>query len=475
MCLARVATEHLLKADGESLVRGEEPRPTASASPLSVLIVSENVSPQVNGIARRVTHYIDGLRSLGCDVSVLEPGDEEQAWGHTNPWNLSARMMVIKPRTFGRLVRTHFELVHVVMPLNLSGIWLLAGFRLRRLLSGGATPRLVVSWHCNLADYNSSIFPAQLNKTMELICTYGFMLVPEFADRLLVPTRATEPAFTALGGRRWGLCPTGIDSTAFTADARSTEVGALWAQRKGEALAASGCKTLLLCVGRLSPEKGVHDLLGLLGRWSEYHLWLVGDGPSRAELERLALEPAIAGRVDFWGYQRGPSLWSVYSVCDCFVCPSVTETFGQTVNEALACAVPVVVPRVPAFVEAYRDYIDPELEMWAPGDAEGFARAIGHSLTKRRELGAAPRLKGWEEACAELLDEYHLAEPSARCRKRAWLLFPFYFIFTTMVAAVIYGFASFRVFFSRRQARPRAADRVVMEEGDHPWRRTHAE
>ena len=145
MCLARVATEHLLKEDGESLVRGEEPRPTASASPLSVLIVSENVSPQVNGIARRVTHYIDGLRSLGCDVSVLEPGDGEQAWGHTIPWNLSARMMVIKPRTFGRLVRTHFELVHVVMPLNLSGIWLLAGFRLRRLLSGGATPRLVVS------------------------------------------------------------------------------------------------------------------------------------------------------------------------------------------------------------------------------------------------------------------------------------------------------------------------------------------
>lgn len=99
MCLARVATEHLLEADGESLVRrGEQRNATAQAEPLSVLIVSENVSPQVNGIARRVTHYIDGLRKLGCAVSVLEPENREKTWGHTNPWNCARRSCVLIAR-----------------------------------------------------------------------------------------------------------------------------------------------------------------------------------------------------------------------------------------------------------------------------------------------------------------------------------------------------------------------------------------
>lgn len=39
-----------------------------SSAGLRVLICSENVPPQVNGIARRVGMYADGLRNLGCDV-----------------------------------------------------------------------------------------------------------------------------------------------------------------------------------------------------------------------------------------------------------------------------------------------------------------------------------------------------------------------------------------------------------------------
>lgn len=43
-------------------------------------------------------------------------------------------MMVIKPRAFFALLCQEYEIVHIVMPLNLSGIWLLAGFCLGRLL-----------------------------------------------------------------------------------------------------------------------------------------------------------------------------------------------------------------------------------------------------------------------------------------------------------------------------------------------------
>ena len=42
--------------------------PQSSPTNLRVLICSENVPPQVNGIARRIGMYADGLRNLGCDV-----------------------------------------------------------------------------------------------------------------------------------------------------------------------------------------------------------------------------------------------------------------------------------------------------------------------------------------------------------------------------------------------------------------------
>ena len=73
-------------------------------------------------------------------------------------------------------------------------------------------------------------------------------------------------------------------------------------------------------------------------------LWLVGDGPARPSLEAMAANGVNGSGplpVVFWGYQRGEALSAVYTVCDCFVCPSQTETFGQTVNEALASGVPV--------------------------------------------------------------------------------------------------------------------------------------
>mmetsp|Transcript_15422 Transcript_15422/g.18781 ORF Transcript_15422/g.18781 Transcript_15422/m.18781 type:complete len:98 (+) Transcript_15422:826-1119(+) len=80
-------------------------------------------------------------------------------------------------------------------------------------------------------------------------------------------------------------------------------------------------------------------------------LWLVGDGPHREELELLV--QGLNAPVQFLGYQTGDALHATYAIADCFVCPSLTETFGQTVNEALASQIRVALPSVPVFIEAY--------------------------------------------------------------------------------------------------------------------------
>jgi glycosyltransferase involved in cell wall biosynthesis len=101
-------------------------------------------------------------------------------------------------------------------------------------------------------------------------------------------------------------------------------------------------------VGRLVEEKGVHTLLravaGLYGRW---RLRILGNGPQRAHLEKLAAELGIAERVRFEEPIPSTQMPDYYSQLDALVLPSLTrpnwkEQFGRVLIEAMACKVPVV-------------------------------------------------------------------------------------------------------------------------------------
>ena len=70
---------------------------------------------------------------------------------------------------------------------------------------------------------------------------------------------------------------------------------------------------------------------------------IVGDGPKRGDLERVAEELGIRKRTRFVGWKEPSQLIEWYSVSDLFVLPSCSETWGVVVLEALACGLPVVI------------------------------------------------------------------------------------------------------------------------------------
>lgn len=86
-------------------------------------------------------------------------------------------------------------------------------------------------------------------------------------------------------------------------------------------------------LGRIAIEKNVEDFLKL--KLSGTKL-VIGDGP-----ERLKLESKYGNEALFVGYKKGQELVDCLSLCDVFVFPSVTETFGLVILEALACGLPV--------------------------------------------------------------------------------------------------------------------------------------
>jgi glycosyltransferase involved in cell wall biosynthesis len=92
------------------------------------------------------------------------------------------------------------------------------------------------------------------------------------------------------------------------------------------------CRKVALYVGRIAKEKGLEQFLDCRG---EYDQVLVGDGAHRAELQQRY------PRAMFLGVLSGEELAKVYAAADVFVFPSMTDTFGLVLIEALACGVPV--------------------------------------------------------------------------------------------------------------------------------------
>lgn len=114
----------------------------------------------------------------------------------------------------------------------------------------------------------------------------------------------------------------------------------------GEPSSRSGDARHLLYVGRMVPFKAVDVALRALARLPEsVHLTLVGDGPQRPELEALATDLGVAGRCLFAGSRPHAELAKYYSDAGVFVFPSVRESGGMVVLEAMSHALPCLVAR----------------------------------------------------------------------------------------------------------------------------------
>jgi colanic acid/amylovoran biosynthesis glycosyltransferase len=108
----------------------------------------------------------------------------------------------------------------------------------------------------------------------------------------------------------------------------------------------SGSGVRVLCVARLVRHKGHATLLRALAALArdglQLEATLVGEGPERGELERLAAELGIGGQVRFAGPLGQDELPAVYRDHDVFCLPTLSEAVGVVNMEAMACGLPVV-------------------------------------------------------------------------------------------------------------------------------------
>ena len=267
--------------------------------PKTILIITDNVPDQINGVVTTFKNLEDhagrnGYRIVYCDPRQFPncacPGYPEVrlCWPH----GISKKIKAIHP-----------DFIHIATEGPV-------GFFAR--------------WWCerNKIPYNTSYhtkFPEFLNKLygVPVAWTYWYMRwFHRYSERVLVTTESMRKDLDGRGFKNLVVWTRGADRTIQPTVTRSSY----------------RTRPRLLSVGRLSKEKGLDDLIQFQ---EDYDLIIVGDGPYRAELERKL------PKAEFLGYLHGQDLVNQYALADVFVFPSVTDTFGVVIIEALAQGCPV--------------------------------------------------------------------------------------------------------------------------------------
>ena len=309
-------------------------------APLHLAIVTETYDPEVNGVAMTLGRIVNGLIAQGHTVQLHRPRQLHEpaschAVHHKATPNLKEFLYAGLPipgyagLRFGvpaqRRLMEHWrtsrpDMVHVVTegPLGLSAVSCARAMHLP----------ISSSFHTNFQSYSKH---------------YGVGLLHRSIDRYLrnlhnktlatmVPTQAMQQELHLRGYKNTKIVSRGVEIDLFSPAKRSESLRQEWGVRDHD--------LVLMHVGRIAKEKNIAVLIAayraILAKHASTKLVLVGDGPLRKALEQSCPEAIFAG------VQKHESLARYYASADVFLFPSVTETFGNVVTEALASGLAVV-------------------------------------------------------------------------------------------------------------------------------------
>ncbi len=328
---------------------------------MRIALATDAWAPQINGVVTTLKATATTLEALGHEVRILRP---QGLLCVPCPSYPEIRLAVWPGAYVARELKAFQpHAIHIATegPLGLA---------VRRYCRAHDLP-FTTSYHTRYPEYLRARWPIPLSLSYA-----GLRRFHAAATRTFVSSPSLRAQLSGRGFRQLHLWRRGVDLRRFHPG-----------EPPHEALAHLP-RPVMTCVGRLAVEKNLEAFLRLPLPGTKV---LIGDGPQRAALERR-----YPGAV-FLGYRFGAELGQLLGASDVLVFPSLTDTFGLAMIEALACGVPVA-----AFpVSGPRDVIEPGVTGVLRAD---LGEAVAGALRLSRQM-CAVRARGfsWEAATAQFL------------------------------------------------------------------------
>lgn len=270
-----------------------------------ILIATDAWHPQVNGVVRTMSIVVEELRKRGHEVRVVGPDQFHTVPCPTYP---EIRLATRPGGKFAQIMREFRpEVLHIVTEGPIG--W--AAWRWARKKGVPFT----TSYHTRFPEYVQARIKFGLNLSYRLLRHFH-----NAASATLVATASLREDLEGRGFTRLSPWTRGVNLERFAPEPRCD-----WQARLG----ASG--PIFLYVGRVAVEKNIEAFLSLDLPGTKV---VVGDGPQRPALEQKFPQAFFTGRLD------EAELSAAYAGGDVFVFPSVTDTFGLVLLEALASGTP---------------------------------------------------------------------------------------------------------------------------------------
>lgn len=360
---------------------------------LRVALVTETYPPEVNGVALTLARLVGGLRERGHQVQLVRPRQGRQDEGGKDEILVPGLPIPGYPGLrFGlpahRNLRARWsserpDIVHVATEGPLGAAAVGAARALGLPVSSG--------FHTNFRAYSRYY---RLGWLRSLVGGH-LRRFHNRTDLTLAPTASLAEDLRADGYRRVEVLARGVDTATFSPSHRSDALRRSW---------GAGPEDLIVAyIGRLAPEKNLELVLevfsAIAARHPDARLLFVGDGPSLSSLRQRHPEHLYAGM------RRGEELAAHYASADLFLFPSLTETFGNVVPEALASGIGVIAFNCAAAADLIRSGENGITV--ASGDDKAF---VAEALALAANRQALARIRGRAAASVAHMEWRHIHE-----------------------------------------------------------------
>ena len=375
---------------------------------MRIALVTETYQPETNGVATTLGRLVAHLAERGHQIDLVTPTASSNGQtgnvrlltlpGLPVPGYHEVRFGLPAVRRLMRHWRDHRpDIIYVATQGPLGWAALRAARRLGLPVISG--------YHTHFTSYGEHY---GLSLAAPLVAGY----LRRFHSRTaitLAPTQLLADSLEEAGYGRVAVLSRGVDTTLFSPEKRSRALRSCWGVMPGT--------PVVLYVGRIAPEKNlqlaIRSFRAIQRATPQARFVVVGDGPLREQLQ--ADNPDFV----FTGILTGEALAEHYASADLFLFPSLTDTYGNVVMEAMASGLPVV-----AFdTGAAAEHIAPFKQgLLAPfGHADRFVALtilMSRELRLRQRFGAFARCamarQGWDRICTQfeaILQDHAIDSP----------------------------------------------------------------